>query len=82
MFANCFATDNMTALNANGDRMLPTMRTALIVRNDDFADQPAQSFKGLNDALATLQKAVKFAVVCIKGSNNASELVNSLKQRK
>jgi hypothetical protein len=82
MVANCFATDNPTALEVNGDRLVATLRTTKVAGNENFGDKSAKSFERFNDALASLIKSVKFAVGVAEGSDDLSALVNSLKQRK
>jgi hypothetical protein len=82
MVANCFATDNPTALKVNGDRMVATLRTTKVAGNEGFCDKSVKSFERFNDALASLIKSVKFAVGVAEGSDDLSASVNSLKQRK
>jgi hypothetical protein len=79
MVANCFAADNPTALKANGDRLMATLRATKAVGNEDFGDKFVKSFERFNDALAALIKSVKFAVGVTHRGNNLSALVNSPK---
>jgi hypothetical protein len=79
MVANCFATDNATALKANGDRMVATLRATKVVGNEGFCDKFVKSFERFNDALASLIEAVKFTVGVAEGSDDLSALVNSPK---
>jgi len=81
MFANCLTADNATALKPNGDRMVATLRTTKVVGDNDFGDQLVKSLERFNDALATLIKPVKFAVVVAEGSDKLRGVVNSPKQR-
>jgi hypothetical protein len=80
VFANCFATNNPTALKVNGDRLVATLRATEVVGNENFGDKFVKSFERFNDTFASLIKAVKFAVGVAEGSDNLSALVNSLKQ--
>jgi hypothetical protein len=80
MVANCFATDNPTALKVNGDRLVATLRTTKVAGNEDFGDKFVKSFERFNDALASLIEAVKFAVGVAHRGNDLSASVNSLKQ--
>ena len=80
VFANCFATNNPTALKVNGDRMVATLRTTKVVGNEGFCDKFVKSFERFNDALASLIEAVKFTVGVAHRGNDLSALVNSLKQ--
>jgi hypothetical protein len=82
MVANCFAANNPTALEMNGDRMVATLRATKIVGNEDFDDKFVKSFERFNDAFAALIKSVKFTVGVTHGGNDLSALVNSPKQRK
>jgi hypothetical protein len=82
VFANCFATDNPTALKVNGDRLMATLWTTKVAGNEDFGDKFVKSFERFNDAFASLIEAVKFAVGVAHRGNDLSALVNSPKQRK
>jgi hypothetical protein len=82
VFANCFATDNPTALKVNDDRMVATLRATKVVGNEDFGDKFVKSLERFNDAFASLIEAVKFAVRVAEGSDDLSASVNSPKQRK
>jgi hypothetical protein len=82
MVANCFATNNPTALKVNGDRMVATLRATKVAGNEDFGDKFVKSFERFNDTFASLIKSVKFAVGVAEGSDDLSASVNSLKQRK
>jgi hypothetical protein len=79
VFANRFATDNPTALKANGDRLMATLRATKAVGNEDFGDKFVKSFERFNDAFAALIKSVKFAVGVAHKGNDLSALVNSPK---
>jgi len=79
VFANCFATDNPTALKVNGDRMVATLRTTKVAGNEDFGDKFVKSLECFNDAFASLIEAVKFAVRVAHRGNDLSALVNSPK---
>jgi hypothetical protein len=79
VFANCFATDNPTALKVNGDRMVATLRATKVAGNENFGDKSVKSFERFNDALASLIEAVKFTVGVAHRGNDLSALVNSLK---
>jgi len=81
MFANCLTADNATALKVNDDRMVATLRATKVVVDSDFGDQLVKSLERFNDALATLQKLVKFAVGITEGSDYFRGVVNSPKQR-
>jgi hypothetical protein len=82
VFANCFAADNPTALEVNGDRLMATLRATKVVGNEDFGDKFVKSLERFNDALASLIEAVKFTVGVAEGSDDLSASVNSPKQRK
>jgi hypothetical protein len=82
VFANCFATNNPTALKVNGDRLMATLWTTKVAGNEDFGDKFVKSFERFNDAFASLIEAVKFAVGVAHRGNDLSALVNSPKQRK
>jgi hypothetical protein len=77
--ANCFAADNPTALKANGDRMVATLRATKVAGNEDFGDKFVKSFERFNDAFASLIEAVKFTVGVAHRGNDLSALVNSPK---
>jgi hypothetical protein len=79
VFANCFATNNPTALKVNGDRMVATLRATKVVGNEGFCDKSVKSFERFNDALASLIEAVKFTVGVAHRGNDLSALVNSPK---
>jgi hypothetical protein len=79
VFANCFATDNPTALKVNGDRMVATLRATKVAGNENFGDKSVKSFERFNDALASLIEAVKFTVGVAHRGNDLSALVNSPK---
>jgi len=80
MVANCFATDNPTALKVNSDRLVATLRATKVVGNENFGDKFVKSLERFNDTFASLIEAVKFAVGVAKGSDDLSASVNSLKQ--
>jgi hypothetical protein len=80
MVANCFATDNPTALKVNGNRLMATLRATKVAENEDFGDKFVKSFERFNDTFAALIKSVKFAVRVAHRGNDLSALVNSLKQ--
>jgi len=79
VFANCFATDNPTALKPNGDRMVATLRATKVVGNEGFCDKSVKSLERFNDAFASLIKSVKFAVGVAHRGNDLSASVNSPK---
>jgi hypothetical protein len=79
MVANCFATDNPTALKVNGDRMVATLRATKVAGNEDFGNKFVKSLERFNDAFASLIEAVKFAVGVAEGSDDLSASVNSPK---
>jgi hypothetical protein len=79
VFANCFATDNPTALKVNGDRLMATLRATKVAGNENFGDKFVKSFECFNDAFASLIEAVKFAVWAAEGSDDLSASVNSPK---
>ena len=81
MVASRFATDNPTALKVNGDREVFALRTTKVVGDNDFGDQLVKSLERFNDAPATLQKLVKFAVRITEGSDYFRGVVNSPKER-
>jgi hypothetical protein len=79
MVANCFATDNPTALKVNGDRLVATLRATKVAGNEDFGNKFVKSLKRFNDTLASLIEAVKFTVGVAHRGNDLSALVNSPK---
>jgi hypothetical protein len=82
VFASRFATNDPTALKANGDRMVSTLRATKVAGNEGFCDKFVKSLERFNDAFASLIEAVKFAVRVAEGSDDLSASVNSPKQRK
>jgi hypothetical protein len=79
MVANCFATDNPTALKVNGDRLVATLRATKVAGNEGFGDKFVKSLERFNDAFASLVEAVKFTVGVAHRGNDLSALVNSPK---
>jgi hypothetical protein len=79
MVANCFATDNPTALKVNGDRLMATLWTTKVAGNEGFGDKFVKSFERFNDAFAALIKSVKFAVGVAHRGNDLRASVNSPK---
>jgi hypothetical protein len=79
VFANCFATNDPTALKVNGDRLVAALWATKVVGNENFGGKSVKPFERFNDALASLIKSVKFAVLAAEGCDDLSTLVNSPK---